>query len=300
LSMSHAALPAFEGKLRSITLSDVRLLQEFDPNIRKSSKYRRIRSSIKAIGLVEPLVVFPSKIEPGYWLLLDGRVRFDVIRGLNWHEAICLVASDDEGFTYNKRIARLPLIQEHYMITRALERGVSAEKIAKTLNININTVKSRKSLLDGICPQVVELLKHKTVSPAVFTALRPMKVARQLVAVDLMLNGGCLNASYARALREGTRDIDLKENYKARRRQRLSSDQIARIQKETELLEQEYRLVDETFGEEVLDLVVVCAYVAKLLRNEEIGRFLNIHYEEIGDTLRSVVAAASPEQDLAA
>jgi hypothetical protein len=185
------------------------------------------------------------------------------------------------------------------MISRALERGVSAEKLAQALNITVTTVKSRKSVLDGICPEVIEMLKHQNVSPAVFAAIRPMKPARQLVAVDAMLNGACLTSSYARALRVGTKEGDLKENYKARRQQKLSAEQIARIQRETESLEQEYKLVDDSFGEEVLNLVVVCAYVAKILRNDEVARFLNLHHPEIGDTLRSLVAAASPEQELA-
>jgi hypothetical protein len=297
LIMNDVAVPAFHGKLITISVSDIQPSHEIDQRIRRSSKYRRIRSSIQTIGLVEPLAVFPSRVKPSKWLLLDGHARLEIIKKLGWNEVRCLVASEDEGFTYNKRVAKLPVVQEHFMIKRALERGVSAEKIAKALNVETNTIKGRTNILDGICPEVIEMLKHKHVSSLVFAAIRPMKPARQMVAVDLMLNGGCLTTSYARALREGTKAIDLKENYKARRRQKLSAEQIARIQRETESLEHDYKLVDESFGEEVLDLVVVCAYVAKILRNDEIARFLNAHYPEIGDTLRGLVAAASPEQE---
>ena len=297
--MNDAAVPAFQRRLMTVSISDIRPLRELDLKIRRSSKYRRIRSSIQTVGLVEPLAVFPSRTEPAKWLLLDGHARLDVIQKLGWTEVNCLVASEDDGFTYNKRIAKLPLVQEHFMIARALERGVAAEQIAKALNVEANTIKARRNILDGICPEVIEMLKHKSVSPHVFAAIRPMKPARQVVVVDLMLNGGCLTTSYARALREGTKEGDLKENYKAKRRQKLSAEQVARIQRETESLEQDYKMVGESFGEEILDLVVVCAYVAKLLRNDEIGRFLSLHHPEIAETLRSLVAAASPEQELA-
>ena len=40
----------------------------------------------------------------------------------------CIFAHDDETFTYNKRINHLATIQEHFMIVRALARGVSEEK----------------------------------------------------------------------------------------------------------------------------------------------------------------------------
>lgn len=296
--MNDAALPAFHKELRTIPVADIRTLHELDSRIRRTTKYRRIRASIQIVGLVEPLAVFPSKAEPGQWLLLDGHARLDVIQKLGWSEVKCLVASDDEGFTYNKRIAKLPLVQEHFMIARALERGVSADKIATALSVKTNTIKARKGILDGICPEVIDMLKHKNVGRAVLTAIRPMKAARQVVVVDLMLNGGSLTSSYARALREGTKEADLKENYKTRRHTKLSPEQIARIQRETESLQQEYKLVDELFGGEILDLVVVRAYVAKILRNDEITQFLKVHHPEIGDTLLELVATASPEQEL--
>ena len=34
---------------------------------------------------------------------------------------LCLIADDDEAFTYNKRVNRLATIQEHYMIVKAIE-----------------------------------------------------------------------------------------------------------------------------------------------------------------------------------
>jgi hypothetical protein len=33
------------------------------------------------------------------------------------------LARDDEAFTYNKRVNRLSIVQEHFMILRAIDRG---------------------------------------------------------------------------------------------------------------------------------------------------------------------------------
>jgi RepB plasmid partitioning protein len=62
---------------------------------------------------------------------------------------LCLIANDDEGFTYNKRVSRLATIQEHYMIVKAIERGVSEEKLARALNVDIKQIKTNRTLLDG-------------------------------------------------------------------------------------------------------------------------------------------------------
>jgi len=52
------------------------------------------------------------------------------LRDIGYAEAPCLVAAADEGYTYKNRINRLSTIQEHYMIRRAIERGVSPERLS--------------------------------------------------------------------------------------------------------------------------------------------------------------------------
>jgi hypothetical protein len=92
----------------------------------------------------------------------------------------------------------------------------------------------------------------------------------------------------------------LKESYTVKRRQKLSTEQIAQNPARDRVSRAGLQVGRRVFFEGVLDLVVVCAYVAKLLRNDEIAKLLNFHYQEIGDTLKNVMAAASPEQDVVA
>ncbi len=89
-----------------------------------SRKFKQIRSSIEEIGLIEPLSVTAANPTSGQHLLLDGHIRLVVLKDLGLQEASCLVATDDEAYTYNNRVNRLPTIQEHFMIRRAIERGV--------------------------------------------------------------------------------------------------------------------------------------------------------------------------------
>jgi hypothetical protein len=58
-------------------------------------------------------------------MLVDGHLRHAALLDLGTREAPCLITDDDEAFTYNKRVNRLATIQEHYMIVKAIERGVS-------------------------------------------------------------------------------------------------------------------------------------------------------------------------------
>ena len=76
------------------------------------------------------------------------------------------------------------------MIARAIERGVSEEKLAEALNVDIEHIKRRRALLNGVCPEVIELLKDKSVNPIAFEVLRKMKPMRQIDAAELMLSAG--------------------------------------------------------------------------------------------------------------
>src|SRR3546814_10762576 len=84
--------------------------------------------------------------------LLDGHLRVEVLKDLGITEVECLVAADDDTYTYNKRINRLAPIQEHRMIQRAIDRGVPRERIADALGLDVQTVRKRTRMLEGICP----------------------------------------------------------------------------------------------------------------------------------------------------
>jgi hypothetical protein len=61
------------------------------------------------------------------------------------------------------------------MIIKAIERGVPEEKLARALNLDIKRIKTKRTLLDGVCPEVAEMLSDKPVDTDVFTLLRRMK-----------------------------------------------------------------------------------------------------------------------------
>ena len=89
--------------------------------------------------MIEPLSVIKADDEQDTFMLLDGHLRALALKELGQDEAPCLLASDDETYTYNHRINRLSTIQEHYMIRRAIDRGVSKERLARAFNVNLSS-----------------------------------------------------------------------------------------------------------------------------------------------------------------
>jgi len=172
----------------SIALGQILPSRKLPEGLGTSRKFKQIRASIQEVGLIEPLSVTPQIRNSGQHLLLDGHMRLIAMRDLGYAEATCLVATDDEAYTYNNRINRLSTIQEHFMLRRAIERGVSQERLAKALNVDVSSIIKKMNLLEGICAEALELLKDRQFSPEISRVLRKMKPTRQLECVELMVS----------------------------------------------------------------------------------------------------------------
>jgi hypothetical protein len=73
------------------------------------------------------------------------------------------------------------------MIRRAIDRGVSKERLARAFGVNLSSINRRINLLEGICPDAIARLQDKQFTPDVTRVLRNMKAARQVEAVELMV-----------------------------------------------------------------------------------------------------------------
>ena len=284
---------AFEPKILELPMAAILPLKAVSIAARASSKYRQIAASMASVGIIEPIVVARSKTHSDRFLLLDGHLRHAVLAESGATEATCLVATDDEAFTYNKRINRLAPIQEHMMIVRALERGVSEDGLAKALNLDVRAIKRRRTMLIGICPEILDLLKDRPVNATIFGILRKMKPGRQIEAAELMITAGNFSASYARALLAATKQAHLVRSDQPKKVGGLTAEQMARMEREMEALQQDIKSVESRYGDDVLNLVIASGYLSKVLANRRVSRYLQKRHSELLTELQTVVAAGS-------
>lgn len=281
--MSRAQLPvsrAFEDATLRIPLSDILPLREVSAQIKKSVKYGQIAASIREVGIIEPPVVVRDPHSPSHFHLLDGHLRIEILRDQGANEVVCLIATEDEAFTYNKRVSRIAIIQEHKMILNAVRKGVPEERLARALNVNIYSIRAKRNLLSGICPEAVDLLRDKHVPINAFTELRKLKPMRQIEAAELMVAMNRYSTGYAKSLVAASPEDQLI----AERRKiikGLTSEQIALMERESASLDREFKLVEQTYGADHLDLVLATGYVTRLLTNARVVRYLAQHWSDI-------------------
>ena len=286
---------AFNPKGLTLRLADIVPTKQVTPGIRTSTKYKQIAASVAEVGIIEPLVVYPLSGQPGKYVLLDGHIRLDVLRLNGENEARCLISTEEESFIYNKKVNHLATIQEHYMILKAIENGVSEQRIAKTLNVNVAQIRGKVNLLDGICPEAVELLKNKHIAPGAFKVLKKMKPLRQVEVAELLVAAGNFSMPYVKALYAATnRELLIKAN-ESKKLYGLSPEQMSRMEREIEGLQRDLKLIEESYGTETINLVLARAYLLRLLSNNRVMRYLSQHHGDLLTALQSVIEEAAPE-----
>ena len=284
---------AFNPEGIMIKVDKILPVKQIKISTKKTKKYRQIYTSVKEIGIIEHLIVYPQDEKAGLYLLLDGHMRLEVLKDLGQEEVRCLISTDDEGFTYNHKVNRVATIQEHFMILRAIEQGVSEERIAKTLNVNIGKIREKRDLLKGITTEIVELLKDKRISPRAMAVLRKMKPMRQIEATELMVAANNFTVPYAQAILAATTKDQLVDCHKPKKISGLSSEDIARIERESETLEKDYMVIKDSYGRDTLNLVLATGYLSKLLDNAPVVRFLSNHYSGILSEFQKIIEATS-------
>ncbi len=294
--MTNGVALGFSMEPLSVALVNILPSKNVPKEIVTSKKFKQIRSSIKEIGLIEPLSITQVIRNSEHHMLLDGHVRFIALRDLGYEVAPCLVAVDDESYTYNSRINRLSTIQEHYMIRRAIERGVSAKRLAAVLNIDTSQIFKKMSLLNGICPEAAELLKDRQFSTDISRVLRKMKPTRQIECVELMVSANTVTVAYAEAMLVATPIAMLVDGKKPQKLTGVSQEQMVKMEREMEGLQGQYKLVEQTYGHDVLNLVLARGYLVKLLENPTVARCLAQKFPELLSEFETLVKAVALEQ----
>ncbi len=297
--MSGRVTMGFETEAVTLPIADILPLRPVDDTVRKSRKFLQIAASIREIGIVQPPVVARRPELKGRYLLLDGHLRIDVLKDMGAGTVTCLVSLDDEALTYNREVNPLTPVQEHRMILKVIGRGISEKRIAQALNVDVASIRAKRDLLNGICPEVAALLKDKHCPINSFQALRKVKPLRQYEIASTMIGIGNYSGAYARTLVAASSPDQLVNPGKPRAHRRISPEELEQIERELTNLRGEVERIEETFAADHLNLVLAVSYVRSLLRNAEIGRYLGNYQEKLHREFREICETMAPLSEAA-
>lgn len=256
-------------------------------NIRSSNKYKQILTSIAEIGLIEPIMIFIT--ENGEHKILDGHLRIEALKDLEVTHAHCLISPIEDTYSYNKRVNHLTILQEQRMLQKAVESGVSVEKLCAVLGLSQGIINTRLRISEGISKEALALLADKNVSQNVFDVLRKINLHKQMDFVSTMVTLNNFTKKFALSMLHA-----LPAEYLVRKPDNAPDDKdmiktLARLEKEMAALQVETQDIENEFAENNLNLMVVRSYIAKLLSKNEIIHWLYDNKSEYLDVLKKVL-----------
>jgi ParB family chromosome partitioning protein len=176
-----------EGEVRKIRLDAIvpnplQPRQEFPP-----AELEDLANSIRENGLLQPLLVRPSRAANGRYELVAGERRFRAVSSLGWEEAAAIVRDvDDEALLVlalveNLQREALNPLEEAEGYRSLTERfGMTQEQIARAVGRERSTVANLLRLLK-LPPSIRKLLKEGRLS---------MGHARALLAIEDPIRAG--------------------------------------------------------------------------------------------------------------
>lgn len=249
-------------------------------------EYDRIVASIKAVGLIEPLVIYPDGTD---YVILDGAQCYRALVAMGVEVVPCILGKQREAFTGNRMVNRVSPIQEHRMIEKSLGE-VDEATIAAALGISGLGHRLKKTLLKQLHPDVAAAYDVGKLSRACARELTHVKPQRQKEILQAMESYDDYSATFVRTMVIKTQP-NQREN---RRRKHNPWDRTA--QKKNDLLktlaeaEQKHDFYSQLYRQYTLDLLRLTIYVRSLLTNPRVREYLDQHYPQIVARFEAIIA----------
>ena len=257
---------------------------------RKVSKreFNRILASVKAVGLIEPLVVYP---EGDDYVILDGVQRYRALLELGVEVAPCILGPQREAFTGNRMVNRVSPVQEHRMIEKSLEE-VDEASIAAALGITTIGHRLKKALLKRLHPDVAAAFdegKINRVCAREFTHVRP---ARQKEILDAMAGYKDYSTAFVRTLVVKTpphqRDTGRRKNNPWDRSAQRKNDLLKQLAD----AEQKHDFYSRLYKQYTIDLLRMAIYVRTLINNTRVREYLQARHPAVVAQFEAIIADA--------
>jgi len=273
---------------RDIDIASLKPLHERAINFATNRGFRKIVASISAIGLIEPLNVFP---EGDHFIILNGFLRYMACKQLGLATIPCIVARANQAYTYNKNVNRLSGFQETRMLKKALE-SINEATVAKTFGLKSIRYRLARNLEGQLHPSVVAAFKDDRVGKNCANEFTNVVPERQVEILAEMKRVSDYSPAFCRTLVIRTPSPQRVKKKGQRREWAADDDRKKALVARLEHAEQQNDFYASLYRRYSTDLLRVTFYIRKMLSVPQIEQHLAAHHAETLTRLRGVVEAA--------
>lgn len=251
-----------------------------------SVKHRkRIEASLRAVGLLEPLIVYPLGDN---YEILDGCLRYRILLDMGVESVPCLIGSEREAFTGNRMVNQLSASQEMRMLRKSLEE-LDEKTIANAFGIVGIGHRLNLSLLKRLEPSVANAFEAGKLNLQCAKELTHVKPERQAEIVQLMESCKDFSVTFARGLVLKT---PVAKRAKANgvntpwtKADQKKGDLLKKLQ-EAEQQQDFYSTLYRQYTTNLLKLVI---YARTLVANARIKQYLRDHHPQHLEAFEQII-----------
>lgn len=245
-------------------------LNERSINLKTNRGYHKIVSSIKSIGLIQPLCVYR---ENGHYAILDGFLRFKVLEQFGATTVPCIVYQTKEAYTFNRMVNRLSPYQQSRMLRKSLET-LDHKEIEEVLGIKSLKFRLGTDLYEHLHPEVIKKLDYNKITRKCAAELAYVTEDRQLDILREMKKCNDYSISFARALVIKTSPKQRNKKKKTRRTWSEDSGKKQELVDRLKTVQERYDFFSTLYQQYTTDLLKLGIYVRRLITNDEIRDYL--------------------------
>jgi len=266
---------------------DVPIVKLVPRNERKvTEKYKkRIRASLGAVGLIDPLIVFPQGDD---YEILDGCIRYQILLDMGVETVPCLVGKQRESFTGNRMVNQLSPAQEMRMLRKSLEE-LDEKTIASALGMTQIGHRLNAGLLKKLDPVVVKAFEAGKLTLQCARELTHVKLERQVEILKLMESCSDYSATFAKGLVLKTPVAKRAKLNGAKTPWTRADEQKNDLLKRLREAEQQQDFYSGLYRQYTTNLLKLVIYVRSLLANERVKEYLAAKHAELCELFDEII-----------
>jgi hypothetical protein len=284
-------IPERQRNMDDSQAKDVPIIRLRPLRDRKVTKreYDKILASIKAIGLIEPLVVYA---EGDDCVILDGVQRYRALLELGVETVPCILGKRREAFTGNRMVNRVSPVQENRMIEKSLEE-LDEQTIAAALGLSGIGHRMKKTLLKHLHPDVATAFDQGQITRTCAMELTHVKPQRQKDILSAMEGYKDTSLAFIRTLILKT-PPPLRETGRRRKHDpwNKTAHRKNNLLKKLADAEQKHDFYSRLYKQYTIDLLRLAIYARALLTNTRVRKYLDQHHPEIVSRFETIIADA--------
>jgi ParB family chromosome partitioning protein len=260
-------------------------LNERTINLKTNRGFHKIVSSIRTIGLIEPLCVYR---ENGHYMILDGFLRFKACEQLGIQTIPCIAYPTKEAYTFNRMVNRLSHYQESRMLRKSLE-SIDHSTIEQVLGLKSLRYRLGTKIYEHLHANVIKMIDANKISRKCAGELTYVNKDRQLEILHEMKKCNDFSVTFARALVIKTSPDMRNTEKKARKTWLEDSDKKRELVAKLEEVQNRYDFFTTLYRQYTADLLKLSIYARNIVTNEKIKDYIAANFPKVLKRFEDVV-----------